>query len=170
MAKKIVTKKQHTILLLLYLFRFVNSKQIQEFLGHADHRRSNSWLKDLVEKGYIERDYTVVYGTLTKPAVYFLSAKGRKYIKDSYHYFFPTYMKRIARDAKASKAFRIKCQIIADWYLFELNNLRQKQASRTSIPMIDDLVKVLTTDTDEEKIPFNTAQFFTPALFPSFVL
>ncbi|HSW98176.1 MAG TPA: hypothetical protein VLF89_10200 [Candidatus Saccharimonadales bacterium] len=170
MAKKIVTKKQHVILLLLYLFRFINSKQIQEFLGHADHRRSNGWLKDLVDKEYIERDYTVVYGILTKPAVYSLSAKGRKHIKDSYQYFFPNYMKRIARDPKASKAFRIKCQIVADWYLFELQNLRQKQASRTIIPMIDDLVKILTTDTNEEKIPFNTVQFFTPALFPSFIL
>ncbi len=50
MAKKIVTKKQEEILQLLYIFRFLNSRQVQEFLGHKDHRRINSWLKDLVKK------------------------------------------------------------------------------------------------------------------------
>jgi helix-turn-helix protein len=76
MAKKDITNKEHIIIVLLLIFRFINSKQIQEFLGHKDHRRINSWLKDLVEKGYIERDFTPIYGTLTKPAVYTLSVKG----------------------------------------------------------------------------------------------
>src|SRR5579864_1383619 len=117
MAKKIITKKQHIILLLIYIFRFVNRKQIQEFLDHRDHRRINAWLKDLTTKQYIERDFKVVYGILTKPAVYNLTTKGRKYIKESFRYHMPVYLKRIARDKDASKAFRIKCQIIADWYL-----------------------------------------------------
>ena len=52
---KLITKKQETILTLIFTFRFINSKQIQEFLQHKDHRRINSWLKDLTEKEYVER-------------------------------------------------------------------------------------------------------------------
>ncbi len=132
MAKKTVTKKQEVIILLLYIFRFVNSKQIQEFLAHKDHRRINSWLKDLTTKGYIERDFTPIYGTLTKPAVYHLSILGRKYMKDTFQYSFPRYLKRIARDKKTSKGFRIKCQILADWYimLFYPQKAKAKEVSR----------------------------------------
>jgi len=117
MAHKIITNKEHTILLLLYVFRFLNSKQIQEFMNHKDHRRINSWLKDLSEKEYIVREFKPLYGQLTKPAVCYLTAKGRMYIKKSYPYYFPAYLKRISRDHKTSKAFKIRCQIIADWYL-----------------------------------------------------
>lgn len=102
---------------LLYSFRFLNSQQIQEFLGHKDHRRINSWLKDLTNKEYVIREFNPVFGTLTKPAVYYLSTLGRKHIKNSYNYYFPKYLKRIARDNKASKAFKIRCQILADFYL-----------------------------------------------------
>ena len=73
MSKKIITNKQKIIQILIYTFRFLNSKQIQVFLNHKDHRRINSWLKDLSDKQYLERDFKPVYGTLTKPAVYFLS-------------------------------------------------------------------------------------------------
>lgn len=178
MAKKIVTKKQHVILLLLYIFRFVNSKQLQEFLGHKDHRRINSWLKDLTTKGYVERDFTVRYGATTKPARYNLSIKGRAHIKESYDYYFPAYLKRVARDNKASKAFRVKCQIIADWYLFVLptprrNTEKTSQKEKiTGIHIIDYIVPLLHKGVSEEKetIPLNIKQFFTSAYFPSFVL
>lgn len=167
MSKKIITKKQATIITLIYTFRFINSKQIQQFLGHKDHRRINSWLKDLVEKQYLERDFTPVYGTLTKPAVYFLTAKGRKHLKSSYRYHFPKYLKRISRDKEASKSFRIKCQIIGDWYLMLFPQEKGKR-----IPILENLVKELTTDIEEEKkkIPINTLEFFTPSYYPNFVL
>lgn len=174
MSKKIITNKQKIIQTLLYTFRFLNSKQIQKFLQHKDHRRVNSWLKDLVDKQYIERDFKPIFGTLTKPAVYSLTAKGRSYIRNSYRYQFPKYLKRISRDSKVSKAFRIRCQIIADYYLLllppaERNN---KIKGKTGIDIIDYLQTQLTTNTDEEeeKIPMNSIQFFTPAYFPSFVL
>ncbi len=167
MYKKIITNKQNIILTLLLTFRFLNSKQLQQFLLHKDHRRINSWLKDLVDKQYIERDYKPVYGILTKPAVYNLSNKGRAYFKSSYPYHFPKYLRRISRDTKASKGFRIRCQIIADWYLmlFPISDSK-------CIPIIDILLKELTTDTEgkEEKVPLNILQFFTPSYFPSFIL
>ena len=159
MAKKIVTKKEHTILLLLYIFRFLNSKQVQEFLVHKDHRRINSWLKDLTEKEYIVREYKPIYGQLTKPAIYYLTAKGRKHIKDSYNYYFPPYLKRIARDHKVSKAFKSRCQIIADWYITYI------PPTKTSISIVDTLITHCTKE-KEEKIPHDILQFFTPSYFP----
>ena len=165
MAKKIITNKQHTILLLLYIFRFLNSKQIQEFLMHTDHRRINAWLKDLEEKEYIVREFKPLYGQLTKPAVCYLTAKGRMHIKQNYTYYFPVYLKRISRDKKASKAFKIRCQIIADWYLLRF------PPQKNNIDIVQTLITHITTDTDEEeKIPLNKVQFFTPANFPTFTL
>lgn len=168
MAKKMLTKKQQLILLLLYCFRFLNSKQIQEFLGHKDHRRINTWLKDLSVREYIVRDFKPIYGTLTKPAVYNLTTLGRGYIRNSYPYSFPKYLKRIARDNKVSKSFRIRCQIVGDWYLMLFPNA----GTKTDIAIVDYLETELTTDrgNKEEKIPMNTLQFFTPAYFPSFIL
>ncbi len=167
MSKKIITNKQNTILILLLTFRFLNSKQIQQFLNHKDHRRINSWLKDMVDKGYIERDFKPIYGILTKPAVYFLTAKGRKQIKDAYTYYLPKYLKKISRDKDASKGFRIKCQIIGDWYLMLFPPEKNKP-----IPIVDNLIKELTTDLEEEKnkIPMNTLEFFTASYYPKFIL
>ncbi len=189
-----LTKKQKLILILLYCFRFLNSKQIQKFLQHKGHRRINAWLKDLAERNYIARDFKPIFGTLTKPAVCYLTASGRGYIRNNYPYQFPKYLKRIARDSKASKAFKIRCQIIADWYLTlfpTLGKEDQKSAkvkeieakgqeksktnkakTKTDIAIVDYLETQLTTDIPQskEKIPTNTLQFFTPAYFPSSIL
>ncbi len=175
MAKKEITNKQKLILLLSYTFRFLNSRQIQEFLGHKDHRRINSWLKDLEEKGYIVREFKPVFGQLTKPAVCFLTAKGRGYIRHSYTYQFPKYLKKISKDKGTSKSFRIRCQIIADWYLTfyqKSNNEDDKIKSETGIDIIDYLETQLKTDVDEkyEKIPTKSKQFFTSAYYPSLIL
>ena len=117
MAKKLITNKQQTILTFIFTFRFINSKQIQTLMNHKDHRRINSWLRDLTEKGYIERDFKPIFGTLTKPAVYFLGIKGRDYIRHTYGGWQEKYLTRLQEDRKRSKAFRIRCQIVADCYL-----------------------------------------------------
>lgn len=173
MAKKVITLKQRLILMLLYVFRFLNSKQIQEFLKHKDHRRINSWLKDLVTKGYIERDFKPVYGILTKPAVYYLTTLGRKDIKEGHVYNSPNYLRKISRDNKASKAFRIKCQIIADWYLTSIsNNNAPAEKSKVGIDIIDHLELILANGSQNIKdtLPLNKLQFFTPAYYPDFPL
>ncbi len=59
---------------------------MQEFMSHIAHRRVNSWLKDLEEKKCIVREYTPINGHVTKPAVCYLTTKGRKHIKDSFTY------------------------------------------------------------------------------------
>jgi len=116
-----ITKKQKTILIILFTFRFINSKQIQQLLNHKDHRRINSWLKDLAEKEYIERDFQPVFGTLTKPAIYFLSVKGRDFIRKTY-FVDDLYLARLREDRKRSKAFRIRCQIVVDCFLLLFPN------------------------------------------------
>lgn len=169
MAKKILTGKQQLILLLLYCFRFLNSKQIQEFLKHKDHRRINSWLKVLSGRNYIVKDFKPIFGTLTKPAVCYLTIKGRAHIRNNYHSHFPKYLKRIARDKNASKSFRIRCQIIADWYLMLFQNTNEEGKKRkTGIAILDYLETQLSTEIDEkkEKISLNTVQFFYSCLFP----
>jgi len=164
--KRLVTKKEGLILLLLYVFRFLNSKQIQEFLRHKDHRRINSWLKDLAEKGYIVRDFKPIYGILTKPTVCYLTATGRGYIRSSHNYYFPKYLKKIARDNKSTKSFHIRCQLIADWYLTFYHS-----SENVVIDIIDYLENILAKGSKnvEEKIT-KESQFFTSAYYPSFVL
>lgn len=154
MTKKILTKKQQTILTLILTFRFINSKQIQQFLGHTDHRRINAWLKDITEKQYVVRDYTPIYGTLTKPAVYSLATSGRQYIRETYDPWDTTYLKRLRADVKRSKAFRVKCQLIADCYLILFAG-KEKE-------LVDSIYETLTEGiTLKENIP----QFFTPAFY-----
>ncbi|HSW97947.1 MAG TPA: hypothetical protein VLF89_09040 [Candidatus Saccharimonadales bacterium] len=154
MTKKILTKKQQTILTLILTFRFINSKQIQQFLEHKDHRRINAWLKDITEKQYVIRDYTPIYGTLTKPAVYSLAALGRQYIRETFHPWDTTYLKRLRDDVKRSKAFRVKCQLIADCCLIFFAG-REKE-------LIDTIQEILTEGVILKEDVF---QFFTPAFY-----
>lgn len=173
MSKRIITNRQRLILMLLYTFRFLNSKQIQEFLGHKDHRRINSWLKDLGDKGFIERDFKVVFGTQIKPAVYYLATLGRNDIKKGHVYHFPNYLRKISRDNKASKSFRIKCQIIADWYLTTIPSVNTNVGQKnTGIDIIDHLEQILTYNPENIKNPFppNKVQFFTSSYYPDFPL
>lgn len=154
MIKKILTKKQQTILTLILTFRFINSKQIQQFLGHKDHRRVNAWLKDLMEKQYVNRDYMPIFGTLTKPAIYSLATLGRQYIREIFNPWDTTYLKRLRDDTKRSKAFKIKCQLIADCYLILFTG-KEKE-------LIGSIYQILTEGVE---LKANTLQFFTPAFY-----
>lgn len=154
MSKKLITNKQNTILTLLLTFRFLNSKQIQQFLNHKDHRRINGWLKDLTDKGYIERDFTPIYGILTKPAVFNLSPLGRKYIRDTYQDVSRKYLGKLREDVKRSKAFRTKCQVLADIYLAHYPD------------KVDKLIEEITEYLNEGVLlEDNKSQFFTPAFY-----
>lgn len=154
MAKNILTKKQQIILTFIFIFRFSNSKQIQQLLGHSDHRRINAWLKDLTEKQYIVRDYTPIYGTLTKPAVYSLTTLGRQYITNTFEPWDKTYLKRLRDDKHRSKAFRAKCQLVVDCYLTFFAG-KEKE-------LLETFYKTFKEGTVLQE---NTLQFFTPAFY-----
>lgn len=154
MSKQIITNKQNIILTLLLTFRFLNSKQIQQFLNHKDHRRINRWLKALVENEYIERDFKPVYGTLTKPAVFNLSPKGRKYLRDNYECVSRKYLGRLRKDDSRSKPFRIKCQLVANLYLAHFPSKVNE--------LIDNIERYLDEGTLLEE---NKLHFLTPAFY-----
>ena len=61
-----------------------------------------------IVKEYIERDFKVIYGILTKPAVYNLSAKGRKYIRQGYRYYLPNYLRKFDIKVRSNTIISIK--------------------------------------------------------------
>jgi len=75
------TEKQKDIIDNVFRFRFINRYQIQKIVGHKDSKRVNVWLKDLVEKNYLGRIYSRKLLENTKPAVYYLSLNGIRYLK-----------------------------------------------------------------------------------------
>ncbi|MEI6498561.1 MAG: hypothetical protein WCO23_01235 [bacterium] len=77
--------------------------QIQSFLKHKDHRRINSWLKDLTEKEYIKRIWSNGYYERTLPAVYYLAPNSLAYLEIRY-IVTRTYFKKIEIEAKAGPA------------------------------------------------------------------
>ncbi len=89
-----ITKKQETIILLLFRFRFLNRIQIQKLLNHQYASKINTWLKDLTEKKYISRSYETKFPDNLKPAVYHLDKYGITFLKN-----------KNGDDAKALKKF-----------------------------------------------------------------
>ncbi len=77
-----ITKKQETILLLLFRFRFLNRTQIQKLLNHQYVSKTNDWLKDLTEKKYLFRSYEIKFPDNLKPAVYHLDKYGIAFLKN----------------------------------------------------------------------------------------
>jgi len=76
-----ITQKQQSILTLLYRFRFLNRIQIQKLLRHKYHKRIIDWLNNLTEKEYIGKIYSTKYGEINKPAIYYISINGIRYLK-----------------------------------------------------------------------------------------
>ena len=76
-----LTRKQQAILKLLYSYRFLNRIQIQALMHHKDYKTINVWLKDLLEKEYVERIYSTDFAERTKPAVYYLGINGIRFLK-----------------------------------------------------------------------------------------
>ena len=112
-----ITPKQLEILILLYRYRFLNRKHIQEFLNHKDPKRINAWLKDLTQKNITGRKYSYRLKENTKPAVYHLATKslrilkGRKGINDKL-------LGRVYRDKTRSERLIGHSTLLADVYFY----------------------------------------------------
>jgi hypothetical protein len=76
-----ITNKQQEILKLLYKYRFLNRIQIQQSMNHKDKKRIIAWLRDLREKQYVGWIYSTDFTEKTKPAIYYLSLNGIRYLK-----------------------------------------------------------------------------------------
>lgn len=76
------TPKQETIINYIYQFRFLNRIQIQTLMHHKDYKRINAWLKELTEENFLGRIYSKRLLENTKPAIYYLSGKGIKFMHE----------------------------------------------------------------------------------------
>lgn len=76
-----ITQKQKDIVDTVFLHRFINRAQLQKVFTHKDSKRINVWLKDLVSKNYLGRIYSKKLFENTKPAVYYLSLNGIRYMR-----------------------------------------------------------------------------------------
>src|SRR5579871_5405580 len=82
-----ITNKQAEIITLLYRHRFLSREHIQKFLKHKLKARSSDWLRDLKEKGYVERIYDEHdFVGKTKPAVYYLGLNGLRHLRSLENY------------------------------------------------------------------------------------
>lgn len=109
-----ITSKQQEILKLLYKYRFLNRPQIQALLTHKDKRRITAWLKDLREKQYIAWQYNPNdFVTKAKPATYYLSLNGIRYLRNLDNYSTGELRKRY-KESSRSQAFIDQCLFIAD--------------------------------------------------------
>ena len=76
------TKKQQEILSLIYLYRFLNSTQIQTFLNHTNKSKINIWLSDLMKKNYLNQIHKKDFNQNHTPTTYYLSGNGIRFISD----------------------------------------------------------------------------------------
>jgi hypothetical protein len=110
-----ITKTQHTIISLLFRFRFLDRTQIQKILNHKDYKTINDWLRDLSEKEYIGHIYPLGYPNHKKP-VYFLIKNGIALVKAE-NSGNAVIAQKLYREKDRSKSFIDSCQLLADIYL-----------------------------------------------------
>ncbi len=111
------TPKQQEIVKLHYRFRFLNSNQIQKFLNHKNKKTINTWLPDLVQKGYLQRIYDpYTFGKNTLPAVYYTGLNGIRWLRTQ-NDTDPGVLRKLYRDKNSSENFKNQCMLLADLYL-----------------------------------------------------
>ncbi len=122
-----ITTKQQDILKLLYKYRFLNRIQIQTFMGHKNNRRIAEWLKDLIDKQYVEWIYDGDnFAEKTKPAIYYLGLNGIRFLRTTDEYP-PEELRKRYRESSRKPDFIARSILIADCCL----NLESKTVSRT---------------------------------------
>jgi hypothetical protein len=116
-----ITDKQQDILKLLYRFRFLKRSQIQQLLNHKDYKTINLWLKDLIEKEYIQkRDIKFPY-----KIAYHLAPNGISYFKKELKYE-SKLLQKYYREQDRTLSFISSSLLIADIYLDLINRNSEK--------------------------------------------
>jgi len=110
-----LTNREKEIVELVYKFRFINRHQIQKLLNHKDARRINAWLKILTEANFLGRIYSHKLLENTKPAIYYLSGVGIRYIKEVNKLELKD-VKKFYQDKYASRKFVDHCINISEFY------------------------------------------------------
>jgi hypothetical protein len=118
-----ITDKQQDILKLLYCFRFLKRSQIQQLLNHKDYKTINLWLKDLIEKEYIQkRDIKFPY-----KIAYHLAPNGISYFKKELEYE-SKLLQKYYREQDRSLSFISSSLLTADIYL----DLKNRDSGRVN--------------------------------------
>jgi hypothetical protein len=121
MTNQRITTKQEEILTLIYKYKFLNRIQIQSFLKHKDHRRINSWLKDLTENEYLKRIWSNGYVERTRPSIYYLALNSLDFLSKQY-FITPKYFSNIAAEAGSGSSGHIAdALLLADLSVSFLN-------------------------------------------------
>ena len=116
-----ITDKQQDILKLLYRFRFLKRSQIQQLLNHKDYKTINLWLKDLIEKEYIQkRDIKFPY-----KIAYHLAPNGISYFRKELKHE-SKLLQKYYREQDRSLSFISSSLLIADIYLDLKNRNSEK--------------------------------------------
>lgn len=109
-----ITTKQQEILKLIYRYRFLNRTQIQVLLEHKDKRRIISWLKDLRDKQYVDWHYNATdFIAKSKPAIYYLSLNGIRYLREVGGYPGEELRKRYKEPGR-TQVFIDRCLLVAN--------------------------------------------------------
>lgn len=120
---------QETILILIYKFRYLNSRQIQILLNQKYKENVRIWLNELTANKYIFRFYNPKFAG--DPAIFCLDIKGRKYfmehpeLKD----IKVLQLSRVYKEKKLSSTFRKKCLFAVDIYLSLLSLTKKNNAT-----------------------------------------
>lgn len=80
--RKSISKSQLRLLLIIFKFRFVSSERIGSWFK-KDKSTIYERLFVLVQQGYVRKDYDKSYRLRLRPAVYSLTAKGIRYLRNS---------------------------------------------------------------------------------------
>lgn len=120
-----ITQKEKQLLFYLYQFRFLHTQQLQKLFNHKNPKRIQQWLKDLKDKGYIQRqDYKNTFENHTKPAIYFLTLKARRRLKNEETYDIEA-LDKLYKESDRTESFIAYCLTLADIYLFFLSQLHK---------------------------------------------
>lgn len=122
------TNKQKQIFNYLYTFRFLHTNHFQKLFNHTDKTTVKEWLKDLRDKGYINKvaNEKNSFEERTKPAIYCLAPKARHILKENENCDLLV-LERIYKEKTRKPRFINKCLSIADMYLFFLSQKEPDQ-------------------------------------------
>ena len=122
------TDKQKEILSYLYSFRYLHTNHFQKLFNHSDKTTVKEWVKDLRDKGFINKieNENDSFIDRAKPYIYCLAPLARQLLKkdDTYD---RVVLDRIYREKKRKPKFINHCLSIADTYLLFLSRKEPDQ-------------------------------------------
>lgn len=108
-----ITPRQQDILLLLYQYRYLNTRHIQRLLGHKSNRSINEWTRDLKAKNYVDSLQIAKSGAQITPTVYLTGRQGISYLRARSD-ITDVVIRRLKRDSQVRPEFIDRKLLVAD--------------------------------------------------------